>query len=277
MSGGQILPRRAPQRRDRRARRPREDDARRRDALAVRLVPREPGRGRARARLDGPRTREGHHDPRQEHGGAAREDEDQHRRHARPRRLRRRGRARTDDGRRRPPARGRLGRAASPDEIRAAQGARAEAPDRARGQQGRPAGRAAVGGRRRGLRALPRPRRERIADRVPDRLRQCTRRTRRSRPGRTRAGPDAAVRHAPRGDPAAEPRSRASTASPRHEPRREPVHGPSRTAPDPPRNAPQGCADCLVPRRRHDRERSGDGALRHRGARARPGRRGRPR
>ena len=40
---------RPPQRRDRRARRPRQDDARRRDALAVRLVPREPGRQRARA------------------------------------------------------------------------------------------------------------------------------------------------------------------------------------------------------------------------------------
>src|SRR5262249_30694736 len=47
---------RAPQRRDRRARRPREDDARRRDALAVGLVPREPGCRRARARLDGPRA-----------------------------------------------------------------------------------------------------------------------------------------------------------------------------------------------------------------------------
>src|SRR4029079_10071305 len=37
-----------PQRRDRRARGPRQDDARRRDALAVRLVPREPGRSPAR-------------------------------------------------------------------------------------------------------------------------------------------------------------------------------------------------------------------------------------
>ena len=39
--------------------------------------------------------------------------------------------------------------------------------------------------------------------------------------------------------------------------------------------APQGRADRLVPRRRHDRDRAGDGALRHRGARPRPDRRGR--
>ena len=55
-----------------------------------------------------------------------------------------------------------------------------------------------VGGRRRGLRALPRPRRGRIADRVPDRLRQRARRARRPRAGRAGAGPDAAVRHAAR-------------------------------------------------------------------------------
>ena len=37
--------------------------------LAVRRLPREPGRQRARHGLDGPRAREGHHDPRQEHRG----------------------------------------------------------------------------------------------------------------------------------------------------------------------------------------------------------------
>ena len=89
-----ILARGHPQRRDRRARRSRQDDARRRDAVAVRRLSREPGRGRARAGLDGPRAREGHHDPGQEHRRPAPRREDQHHRHAGPRRLRRRGRAR---------------------------------------------------------------------------------------------------------------------------------------------------------------------------------------
>ena len=66
------------QRRHRRPRRPRQDDARRPDAVAVRGVPRQPGRRRAGHGLDGPRAGEGHHDPRQEHGDP----------------LRRRGRAR---------------------------------------------------------------------------------------------------------------------------------------------------------------------------------------
>ncbi len=61
--------RRPAQRRDRRPRRPRQDHARRRPALAVRRVPRQPGRQRAGHGLERPRAREGHHDPRQEHGG----------------------------------------------------------------------------------------------------------------------------------------------------------------------------------------------------------------
>ena len=100
------------------------------------------------------------------------DDEDQHRRHAGPRRLRRRGRARPDDGRRRAPARRRERGAAAADPLRAAQGARGAAAGDPRRQQGRPARRADQGGRRRGLRALPRPRRRRGADRVPDRLHQ---------------------------------------------------------------------------------------------------------
>ena len=66
-SVGMPRPLRSPQRRDRRPCRSRQDDARRRAALAVRGVPRQPGRERAGARHDGPRAREGHHDPRQEH------------------------------------------------------------------------------------------------------------------------------------------------------------------------------------------------------------------
>ena len=110
-------------------------------------------------------------------------DEDQHRRHARPRRLRRRGRARADDGRRRAAARRRQRGAAAADPLRAAQGARAKAAGRARREQDRPARRADRGGRRRGVRALPRPRRRRVADRVPDRLRDRTRGEGRARPG----------------------------------------------------------------------------------------------
>ena len=61
------------QRRDHRPRRPRQDHAGRRHALAVRRLHRAPGRHRRRQRaghgLDGPRAREGHHDPREEHRG----------------------------------------------------------------------------------------------------------------------------------------------------------------------------------------------------------------
>ena len=67
LSGRARTPQGHPQRRDRRPRRPRQDHARRRHALAVRRVPRRPGRQRPRHGLDGPRAREGHHDPRQEH------------------------------------------------------------------------------------------------------------------------------------------------------------------------------------------------------------------
>ncbi len=178
LSGRAGTPLRHPQRRDRRARRPRQDDARRRDAVAVRRVPRRPGRRRAGHRLDGPRAREGHHDPREEHRAALRGGEAQHRRHPRPRRLRRRGRARPDDGRRRAAARRRLRGAAAADALRAAQGARGAAAGDPRRQQGRPPRRTRRRGHRRGLRAVPRPRRRRGADRVPDRLLQ-----RQGRPG----------------------------------------------------------------------------------------------
>ena len=66
-------PSRPAQRRDHRPRRPRQDHARRRHALAVRRLHRAPGRRgvgqRAGHGLDGPRAREGHHDPREEHRG----------------------------------------------------------------------------------------------------------------------------------------------------------------------------------------------------------------
>ena len=83
---------------------------------------------------------------------AGRGVQDQHHRHARPRRLRRRGRARAEDGRRGAAAGGRLRRADAADAVRADQGpgARAEA-DRG-DQQGGPAGRPAHRGGQRGVR-----------------------------------------------------------------------------------------------------------------------------
>ena len=160
------------QRRHRRPRRPRQDHPRRRHAPPDRRVPRQPGGRRPGHGLDGPRAREGHHDPRQEHRGALRRREDQHRRHARPRRLRRRGRAGPHDGRRRAAARRRQRGPAAPDPLRAAQDARSAPAGDPRGQQGRPQRRPHRRGRPRGRGAVPRPRRRRAPDRLPDRLLQ---------------------------------------------------------------------------------------------------------
>ena len=77
--------------------------------------------------LDRPRAREGHHDPREEHVRPLPGREDQHRGHARPRRLRRRGRAHADPGRRRAPPRGRRRGAPAADALRAQEGARGRA------------------------------------------------------------------------------------------------------------------------------------------------------
>ena len=134
----------------------------------------------------------------------------------------------------------------------------------------------AAGGRERGLRALPRPRRRRVADRVPDRVRERARRTRRAR-RRTSSPPDLGPLFDTLldDDPGAALRPGASAAGARHEPRRDPVRRPARAAARPPRDAAQGRADRLVPRRRDDRAGARHRALRHRGARARPRRRGR--
>ena len=112
------------------------------------------------------RARARHHHPGQEHRGRVPRREDQHRRHARPRRLRRRGRAHAGDGRRRAAAGRRLGRTAAADPLRAQEGARARpAADRLH-QQDRPRRRAHGRGARRGLRPLHRPRRQRGAARL---------------------------------------------------------------------------------------------------------------
>ena len=74
-----------------------------------------------------------------------------------------------------------------------------------RRQQGRPAGRADRGGRQRGLRALPRPRRRREPDRVPDRLLQRAGGPGRARPDDARRRPASRCFDAPaRDDPGAE-------------------------------------------------------------------------
>ena len=89
--------------------------------------------------------------------------------------------------------------------------------------------------------------------------------------------PDAAVRDAARDDPRPVLRPGPSAAGARHEPRRLALRRPARAAPRPPRRSQEGSADRVVPRERRDRERAGDGAPDHRGARPGPGRGGRPR
>ena len=77
-------------------------------------------------------------------------------------------------------------------------------------QQDRPPGRARRRGRRRGLRAVPRPRRRRGADRVPDRLLQRQGGPRRAGGRRPRRRPRAADGPAGRAHPGAAARSRST-------------------------------------------------------------------
>ena len=152
-----------PQRRDHRARRPWQDDARRPAVPPVGHLPRQPARRRARDGFQRPRERARDHHPCQMHLGRMERCQrqhhaHQHRRHARPRRFRRRGRAHPQHGRRRHPA-GRRGRGPdAADQVRHRQGAEpGPSPDR-RGQQDRPPGRAARRSARRMFRAVPQPR-----------------------------------------------------------------------------------------------------------------------
>ncbi len=151
VASGNGKPRQHPQPRDRRARRSRQDHAGRRTAVAVGRLPRQPGRRRPGHGLDGPRAREGDHDPRQEHRRAPRRHQAQHHRHPGSRGLRRRGRARPDDGRRRAAAGRRLRGAAAADALRTAQGARGATAGDPRDQQDRQARRPHQRGDRRGL------------------------------------------------------------------------------------------------------------------------------
>ena len=139
-------------------------------------------------------------------------------------------------------------------------------------------GRARRGGRERGLRALPRPRRRRDADRVPDRA------TRTRGPARRACDRDelaadlrplfeTLLEHIP----APTYEEGAPAAGARHEPRRLAVRRPARALPHPRtgRSArAQQVAWCRADG--SDRARAGDRALRHRGARPRRRRRGGP-
>ena len=130
------------QRRHHCARRSRQDHAGGCPAAPERRVPRQRARGRTGDGQQRARARARHHDPREEHRGPLPGRPDQHRRHARPRGLRRRGRADAVDGRRRDAA-GRCVRgAAAADAVRAAQGSRAPADADRRDQQDRPSRRA---------------------------------------------------------------------------------------------------------------------------------------
>ena len=158
-SDDHLRPQRPAQRRDHRPCRPRQDHARGRDAAPDRHVPQQRGGRRSRARLRRPRAREGDHDPRQADDGRLRRRPPEHRRHAGPRRLRRRGRALTAAGRRRAAAGGR-GRGAAPaDPLRPPEGDGPPPPGDRGPQQDRPIRRTPDRGARRGLRPVHRPRR----------------------------------------------------------------------------------------------------------------------
>ena len=131
------------------------------DAM-LRQIGRLPGQRAARRAGHGlgrPRAREGHHDPGQADRDRAWRPPAEHRRHARPRRLRWRGRADAADGRLDPAAGGCRRGAAAADALRARQG---DGPPPAGGrgdQQDRPLRRPSGGGAGRDLRAVHRPRR----------------------------------------------------------------------------------------------------------------------
>ena len=112
-----------------------------------------------------------HHHPRQELRRHVRRHAHQHRRHAGPRRFRRRGRARAVDGGQRAAA-GRCGRRPdAADALRHAQGAGAGPEAHRRRQQGRPPERAAGLGREPHLRSVRQARRDRGATRFSGDLR----------------------------------------------------------------------------------------------------------
>ena len=111
----------------------------------------------------------------------------QHRRHAGPRRLRRRGGAHPQHGGRRHRAGGRRRGAAAADQVRGLQGAEAGPRAHRRHQQDRPARRAPQRRPERDLRSVRGPRRQRRAARLPRALRLGPRGLDGARPCRARA------------------------------------------------------------------------------------------
>ena len=166
----------------------------------------------------------------------ARRHHHQHHRHPRPRRLRRRGRARPVHGRRRRPARRRVSEGPLPQTRFVLRKAlEAKLPVILCHQQGGPPGLAHRRGRRRGLRAVPRPRRHRGPDRLPGRLRVGARPAGpRSAAPRTAAcptGPTSRPSSRPSSDhPRAVVRRRGAAAGARHQPRRVQLPRPARAA-----------------------------------------------
>ena len=238
--------------------------------MAVRGVPRKRAGRRARARLGRPGAGEGHHDPGQEHRGAARRDDHQHRGHAGALGLRRRGGARPVHGGRGAAAGGRQRGPAAADQVRAAQDAGGQAAGHPGDQQGGPPGCAHRRGRGRLLRALPGPGRHRGADRVPDRVRLSA-----GRPGvadqagRRRAarlaGSRAAVHGAGRRGPGPPVRPVGAAAGSGGQPGRLLVPGPDRTVPGAQRDHLPGPAGGLVPPGRQHRAGQDHRALPDRG------------
>ena len=113
-------------------------------------------------------------------------------------------------------------------------------------------------------------------DRVPDRLHERQGRPRLAHADRPGHDAEAADGPAGRAHPRARVRPGPPAAGARHQPRRVALRRPPGHLPRPQRHHPQGRADRLVPRRRHDPERARGRALHHRGARPRRRRRGRP-
>ena len=161
----------APQHRHHRPRRSWQDHARRPAAEAVRHVRCAQGRARTRHGLERAGARARHHDPGEEHGDPLARLPHQHRRHARARRLRRRGRARAVDGRLGAAARRCGRRPDAADALRHAEGVRARPASDRRDQQDRPRRGAPELGARPDVRPVRQARRERSAARFPGRLR----------------------------------------------------------------------------------------------------------
>ena len=131
-------PARHPQRRDHRARRPRQDDACRRPAQAIARLRRPRTGRRVDHGFERSRAGEGNHDPRQDHFGSLQRGQAQHHRHPGPRGLRGRGRASPRDGGRLPVAGRRRRGPDAADAGRASPGARSRPAADHRGQQDRP-------------------------------------------------------------------------------------------------------------------------------------------